>query len=122
MENTFRFTLDDSEGFLRVKLYGPVSVENVRVVFDAMTRSGQFTESRRLWDMRECRLDLSSDELLEMASVAKSRDLPDSRGAMLASRDLNFGMSRMHQVFRKSDDISLRVFRDEEEAVAWVSS
>ena len=122
MENTFRFTLDDSEGFLRVKLYGPVSVENVRVVFDAMTRSGQFTESRRLWDMRECRLDLSSDELLEMASVAKSRDLPDSRGAMLAPRDLNFGMSRMHQVFRKSDNISLRVFRDEKEAIAWVSS
>ena len=120
MEDTFRFTLDNSEGFLRVKLYGVVRVDDVRVVFDAITDDGQFTEPRRLWDLRECRLGLSSDELMEMANVAKSRDLPGSRGGLLAPRDLNFGMARMHQVFRESDDISVRVFRDEDEAVAWM--
>ena len=122
MEDTFNFKLDSSEGFLRVTLHGVARHADVVTVLDAISEDGRFLHARRLWDIRDCRLDLAYDELTDLAQGAKPRDLPDSRGAILASKDVTFGVSRIHSVFRESENMSVMVYRDEDEAVNWLTS
>ena len=122
MANTFSYTLDPSEGFLRVTLRGVARHADVVAVLDAITENGTFLYPRRLWDIRDCELDLTYDELTDLGEGAKQRDVPDSRGALLASKDVTFGVSRIHSVFRESENMSVKVFRDEAEAVQWLTA
>ena len=122
MADAFTYTLDSSEGFLRVTLHGVARHADVVGVLDAITEDGTFLYPRRLWDIRDCELELTYDELADLGEGPKSRDLPDSRGAILASKDVTFGVSRIHSVFRESENMSVMVFRDEQEAVNWMTS
>ncbi|MDJ0918436.1 MAG: hypothetical protein QNJ05_11770 [Woeseiaceae bacterium] len=122
MDDTFSYNLDSSEGFLRVTLRGVARHADVITVLDAITEDGTFLHPRRLWDIRDCDLDLTYDELTDLGEGAKPRNIPDSRGAILASKDVTFGVSRIHSVFRESENMSVMVFRDEDEAVSWLTS
>ncbi len=122
MEDTFSFTLESTESFLRITLHGVARYADIESMWEAVTEDGTFIHPRRLWDMRDCNLDLTYDELTALAEAAKAMDLPDSRGALLAAKDVTFGISRIHSVFRESEKFSVKVFRDEAEAVNWMTA
>src|SRR5260221_13906685 len=51
----------------------------------------------------------------------RSLFLPNARRAIVVSRDVVFGLSRMFEMFRESlDESGIRVFRDRAEALTWV--
>ncbi len=119
-EKPFSYRLLEGDDYLTITLFGPVSKNDARGVIDAITRNGTIMHSRRLWDLRECEFTLNSDELMELASIARSRDPEQGRGAVLVGKDLTFGLLRIYQAFRESESNDVMEFRDEDEAIAWV--
>ena len=107
--------------YLRAVLHGKASYADFIAVIDAMTNEVSFSCPKRLWDLRDCDLtEMSSDELRRLAKYGQAKDAGVGKGALLVSDDLTYGLSRIHQVFRESDELEVRVFRDEVEAVAWL--
>ena len=120
MGEGFRFELEEREEYLKGKLYGSATLANLMAVLDAVSKDGIYVHARRLWDLSECSIELSSDDLRSLAVSGKNRDLSKSRVAFVASSDLTFGLARMHEVFREHSGFSSKVFRDEDEAIRWL--
>jgi hypothetical protein len=113
--------METTEGYLRITLFGSVQHENVKTLFQQISDIDESISCRRLWDLRNCTLDLTSAELIGLATVAKELGLPDGRGAVLADKDVNFGLSRLYRAYRESDNATVRVYRNEAEAIEWVT-
>ena len=116
----FTYQIEQGDDYLTVALHGKASKSDLRGVLDAITVDGTLMHPRRLWDLRDCELNLAYNELVELAGVARSRDPVFGRGAVLVAKDLAFGQLRIYQAFRESDSNDVMVFRNEEEAVAWI--
>jgi len=79
---------------------------------------------RVIWDGRE--LLAGHAPSLEVREVANRQlgdrpDLPKARAAMVAGRDLEFGMGRMMEAFLAEAPVEFRTFRAMEDARAWIS-
>ncbi len=63
----------------------------------------------------------TADEIRRIADLMESLDAPDgSRVALVAGGDLEYGVSRMYQAWADGADYRVAVFRDRDEAVAWL--
>ena len=68
-------------------------------------------------------LDVSTDSVHE--AVGRVREHVDSKLeegklAIIAPRDLLFGMARMYEILRDGSPVEVRVFRDRDEARSWL--
>ncbi len=116
----FSFQTNEQNGYLTVVLHGRASKVDLTGVLDAITVDGTLMHPRRLWDLRDCELDLEYNELMELAAIAQSRDPARGKGAILVAKDLTFGQLRIYQAFRESESNDVMVFRDENEAIEWI--
>ncbi len=79
-----------------------------------------------LWDLREADLSsFQSPDLQHLRDFVKNHwgTGGKSKAALVVSRDLDFGLSRMYEFFiedKTSNDV--HVFRNLDEALEWVSS
>lgn len=77
---------------------------------------------KRLWDM-SCGYNVSTEELQQIAATGRAVEMPDkSKVAILAPDDLSFGITRIYSVFRKDPRSEHQVFRDRDEAIAWLNT
>ena len=73
-------------------------------------------------DLRNARIDLTAQEMNEFANWVRQRDTAKLL-AIVVSRSLGFGMSRMFQTLTEPDHYEgLEVFYDLSEAEKWVES
>lgn len=107
-------------GLVTVKLIGEQSVEDIKTIFDEITQDGKFESNKRIWDISQAKIPSESKILREMANLSVSRDLPNSRVATISTDDLNFGLLRMHEAFRADNGTEMCVFRNPEDAKAWL--
>ncbi len=119
-DKPFSYQVLERDEFLTVAVSGRPTKSDLKGVLDAITVDGTIMHSRRLWDLRECDLNLPSNELMELASIARSRDPDSGRGAILVGKDLTFGLLRIYKAFRESESNDVMVFRDEDEAIDWI--
>ena len=98
----------------------------VQVVYDELDRyyAGPVT-MHILWDVT--RADLSSWETDQIVSLVKkvkehSHVRAGGKTAIVISKNLDFGISRMYQAYaeREKIDFEIGVFRDIEKAVLWL--
>jgi hypothetical protein len=63
-----------------------------------------------------------TDTIRRVAEIFRGFDPIPARSklAIVASKDLLFGMARMYEVYRDRDEASIRVFRDIDEARRWL--
>ena len=122
MEKSFRFEVEECETFLKLTGYGIATFEDCKKLIGAISKDGTYEFSRRLYDLNECRLELTSEDIRSLADLSRPLDPSQSRVAIVATKDLNFGLARMHAVFREHDEFSIRAFRDEDEAIRWLVS
>ena len=118
---SYEISVDDAANLVRVTLHGVIRIQEALRILDDLTVDGSFTTNRRLWDLGDCVLDLSPEDLEQIATIGKTRDLPRTKGAILANDDLNFGLSRLHEAYRESENIDVRVCRSEQEALTWLA-
>ncbi len=119
-----QYRIDVATGVLHVTAEGRVSDAELR---DFATRAAGDPELRsgihELIDLRSADLaEISSGLIPEVASVfgAHDRGRTEARIAIVASDDAAYGLSRMYQAYRDDAPFELRVFRDLEDARAWL--
>jgi len=74
-----------------------------------------------VWNFLEARFDMSSPEVEQVARFILHHQPVEGplKMAFVAQSDLEYGLSRMFEVYRQDHQTKFRVFRDLEEALNW---
>ena len=113
--------IDDTDAVC-IKVRGDLVYETSAAIHRELAPEGRFLSPRRLWDLRGCRLRITPEDLRQLAQMAVDYDDAPARVAVLVDTDLEFGLMRIHGVYRESKFTSLHICRDQEEALAWLLS
>ena len=92
------------------------------IKFAVDTIKEKYGKHKRLWDVSSCGVNLTQENIMELAEYAKSNLPETTRAAVVASDDLSFGVSREYEVYRETESLETRVFRVYEEALKWLQS
>jgi hypothetical protein len=114
---------DQEKNIAYIKLAGELSEETVLGAFDLAVSDGQYASGMgRLWDFTEADLtSLNAATIQAMAqySLRFPPGINDVKVAFVASRDLEFGLSRMFEMTSKAKT-PIHVFRGMDEAESWM--
>ena len=114
-------SIDLASGIAVVTMHGEADLAAVLDAQRDLAPNGSWVSDRRLWDLREAQLTLSAHDVETLARTGRSYDAGrPARLAIVAVQDLGFGLSRIHEVYRKSETTQVRVFRDIDDARRWL--
>ena len=116
------FDIHEKDGALFISIEGDPTVSEIKQAIDRTRDNSGYRHMSRLWDFRNASFDFSAEELEEIASHASTTDSAPSRVAMLVSKDLSYGVSRMYEAYRKNPVTDVKVFREESEALEWLAA
>lgn len=116
------FDLTSEPGIILGVARGRLTLPDLREAAAQFWREVRAPEARVLWDLREATFDLSSDDVRTFAEFGK-RESPFAglRMAFVVTRDLEYGLVRMFEVFRENSRTQTAVFRDRAQAVEWLT-
>jgi len=102
---------------------GSMTLDEIKEAVRTLWKQTDAPEILSLWDLRRATFDLGADEVRELAEFVKeAAPVSSLRTAFLVARDLEFGLIRMFAVFRETEGARAAVFRDRDEAIAWLCS
>ncbi len=111
------FTVHQADGITFVRFQG---VGRLNDAIEAAAAVESLEDNHlRLWDLSGG-VDVSIADVRRIAEHARSNLSLPAKVAIVAPRDHAYGIARMHEVLREHPDVSYRVFRLEEEALAWL--
>jgi hypothetical protein len=116
---TYRF----EDGILRTTIEGPTGFDDVKSYLDTLLVDRDFTPGMPgLIDCRKVKSLFSIRDLRRTAADTRERPAlrVPGRAAVLASSNLIYGLLRMYEVFSEGQATRIRVFRQPEEALAWL--
>ena len=76
----------------------------------------------RLWDLSAGGWDLTSVKLEKIADYAKTKLMLPSKVAIVAPKDLSYGLSRVYEALRRQEGLEIEIFRDEHKALSWLKA
>lgn len=98
---------------------GKITIQEARAHFAALKADPDFDPTmRHLSEALGAEATLSFGELRLLAFESPFND--SGRAAIVASTDLVFGVSKQYEAFAERDGRDIRVFRDLDEARAWL--
>jgi hypothetical protein len=116
--------VDQSLGHVTHTAQGQLSLDEIRGAFRAALENPAYRRGMTvLWDVREATIaHLSAEDLRTLARF--SHELRSVRGggraAILVSRDADFGVARMFQLYADVFPWETMVFRDLGETIEWL--
>lgn len=118
----FSIRVDDETGVATVTYSGVVRVDDARESAAAFWKAPGWAGRAAAWDFREAEFDLSSSDVQEIARfiLRNQPTPPPAKIAFVTGRDVDFGMARMFEVYRRSPDTAFRVFRSYGDAISWL--
>lgn len=114
------FSIKTNNGITTIRFLHEFDMDDIRNAIDAVAAKNNLNELR-LWDLSMGASNFTATDLRQLAEYGKSRFLLPSKVAIVASKDLVFGLSRIYEVYREEGLVKHRVFRTEKEAVAWLT-
>jgi hypothetical protein len=109
----------DREGdIVRVDFLASPDRDDVLALMDAL--DGLENSELRLFVMEKAEMLLSTAEVREEAEVARNMVNQPRKIAVVAPGSISYGISRIFKVFRESEETRLEVFRELDEARAWL--
>jgi len=115
------YDISHRDRITRVVLHVHPTVDLTKAIMDELV--AEHPCERRLWDLSAIDLNLSAEELRQIARYSREKFSSSDRLALVASADLTYGELRMFEVFRQQDDPpTVWVFRSVAEAEAWLHS
>ncbi len=113
----------DADGVARVTGAGEVTFdETIDVLGQIYADPGFQVPTRLFWDLRAGMVQISAEEIYKVSDyVLQNRAKGSGRTAIVAHDDLAFGMSRMYELVTDNSELKVKVFRDAEAALDWLS-
>ncbi len=118
-------TYNPQKKILYLTVVGPLSLEEYVATIQRITHSPEYPPNvSALWDLRKA--DLQSADRTFFKKILERREQHREREhvkvALIASSDLEYGMSRMFEALSENETISqkLMVFRDYEKGERWL--
>lgn len=118
--------IDRKLGFIKARLSGRQTRETLEAAFNELAQDPDFDSSlNRLWDMRKAELaGLTVDDVrfIQAFILERPQYAGTARVALLVSKEVDYGIGNMFRLMsEESLPVDVRVFRDLDQAVAWVS-
>ena len=114
--------IDESAGLRIHTVSGEMTYDDVSRTLKAVNSEPEFRpELNVLWDLRGAALKMfSSSDVGKVVDVVRG-NWTGARAALVVARDADFGLARMYELQHDTAASGeIRVFRDLEEAKAWV--
>ncbi|MEW6322747.1 MAG: hypothetical protein AB1635_16880 [Acidobacteriota bacterium] len=116
------YTFDATRNAVFGALTDPVTVEDWESALTELLGSGVPADVRTLWDLRA--MDFRNVDRRTLAQInefrRRSPGRTTARLALVVADDFAFGMARMFELMSAESDGRIMVFRDYDEAVAWL--
>lgn len=111
----------DASGILRTTCSGALALPQLILHLQARERAGLLARPQVV-DARDATLELSTADVRKLAALAREVRRRTAVGptALVASRDLSYGIGRMYAGFDAPDSAGFAVFRSMEEAERWL--
>lgn len=107
-----------------IRMKGPLSEQAIRDAFDSVVAHPEYRPGMgRLWDFRDAdssALDATALRRLADYSTGHAAEVRTARVAFVASRPLEYGLSRMFEGMTEPAGVPRRAFYSLEEAEAWL--
>jgi hypothetical protein len=118
---SFSVRSDPDTGIALATGSGALGLEDAREGAQAVWRCPGWGGRAVVWDFRSAQIDLPTPSIRALAKfiLENQPSAPPLRIAIVTARDLDFGLARMFEVFRKEPPTEVRVFRDFDDALAW---
>ena len=117
-------TIDEIKNIAYIKMSGPVSSVEVLSAFDAAVSADNYKMGMgRLWDFRDVDLSaIDSDTIRQMAkySLTFPPGICDVKVAFVTAKTLEYGLTRMFEMFSTDAKSMVRVFKTMKEAEMWM--
>jgi len=121
---TFSLRIEPESGIAIATCSGVLCIADAKQGAEAVWGTPEWSGRSVVCDLRSAQLDLAAAEIRDTARfiLEHQPETPPSRVAVVTSRDLEFGLARMFEVFREDRVNEVEIFRDYGEALAWARS
>lgn len=123
-KKTISIKIDPKTGLAIATCTGILNLDDAKQGAIALWKTVGWPGELVVWDFREATFDISSEDVQYIAQFIFSHqpEKPPSKVAFVTSRDADFGMARVFEVYRQDLRTMFRVFRNFDEALAWAKS
>ncbi len=111
-----------SDGIVRLIFSGHTGLRDVVLATERIMEDGRIVSTRRLFDFRKAEVHFSADDIGQISDRSLKNEPGDSRIAVLVRGDLQYGLSAMFGGLAWSSSRQIKIFRDEAEAVDWLTT
>ncbi len=114
--------VDPDTGIAYCSATGELTRDEILAVIEQVYRDPNYRESRRtIWNLVEATPAVSAEDLRAVVDYVKAhRPAGAGKTAIVAAKDLAYGLSRMYEVMTGEQPFETRVFRDSELAHQWL--
>ena len=120
------FTVNDEYGYFFSKYSGQLSLEDIVLAHEAFFKSGQWNPTlNALVDLYDADFTESSNQTIRklaqyFESILHAHKANNLKSAIYAPQDFPYGLARVYEAMTALAPWSVRVFRDLQEAKAWL--
>ena len=112
------YSINFSDGISIIRSFKELTFQDIIEIIDDMSEN--YSYERRLWDISEYGMCLTSDELEKIAVYGKLNFIKPSKMAIVVSNNLDFGLARMFEAYRAEKKVKTMVFHKKQEACSWL--
>jgi hypothetical protein len=117
------FRIDKESGIVYTTIEGRITTDELLESLERFMNHPDFSPGLNgLADLRNIEMDTFSADVRRIAElmVEYRNKIGPSKTAVVISKDVTFGMTRMFQSFSEQSSIKTAIFRDMEEALRWL--
>jgi len=120
----FTIRIEAESGIAIATCSGTLTLPDAREGAEALWKTPGWMGRSAVWDFRSAEFDLSSGDIVEIAQFILNHQPtpPPAKIAFATGRSVDFGVSRMFEVYRRDPQTAFRVFREYDEAIRWARS
>jgi hypothetical protein len=112
-----KYFIENVDGIVEVRFLENPDAQDI---CDSLDDAAQIHPNNlRLWDFSNG-ADLASQDIEKVAAHAKTIHMQSGKVAIVAPKDLTYGLFRMYEVHRHEERIQLNVFRSKQAAREWL--
>jgi len=116
---TKNYSIANDNGIARVNFYSQPTLNEIKAATDEIFE--KFPYEKRLWDLSNINFDLGTEEVIAIARHRRPKIAKPNKIALFGSNDLAYGVLRQFVAHSELGSSPTQVFRNEEEAIAWLN-